>query len=80
MVKEADLPTGLSPHGLRKAACVRLADAGWSATDIMAISGHRNLAEVQAYVEAANRKRAALAAMGSIAHLVPEDEKRTNIV
>ncbi|MDQ6438267.1 hypothetical protein RB623_29825 [Mesorhizobium sp. LHD-90] len=31
-------------------------------------------------VEAANRKRAALAAMGSIAHLVPEDEKRTNIV
>jgi len=79
-VKEAGLPIGLSPHGLRKAACVRLADAGRSATDIMAISGHRNLAEVQTYVEAANRKRAAVAAMGSISHLVPEDEKGTKIV
>ena len=37
MVKEAGLPLGLSPHGLRKAACVRLADAGRSATDIMSI-------------------------------------------
>jgi len=80
MVKEAGLPDGLSPHGLRKAACVRLADAGRSATEIMAISGHRNLAEVQTYVEAANRKRAATAAMDSIAHLVPADEKGTKIV
>lgn len=80
MVKEADLPVGLSPHGLRKAACVRLADAGRSAMEIMAISGHRNLAEVQTYVEAANRKRAATAAMDSIAHLGPADEKRTKIV
>ena len=75
MVKDADLPVGLSPHGLRKAACVRLADAGRSATEIMSISGHRNLAEVQTYVEAANRKRAAVAAMGAISHLVPEDKK-----
>lgn len=80
IVKEAGLPVGLSPHGLRKAACVRLADAGRSATDIMAISGHRNLAEVQTYVEAANRKRAAMAAMDAISHLVPEDEKGTNSV
>lgn len=80
MVKEADLPVGLSPHGLRKAACVRLADAGRSATEIMSISGHRNLAEVQTYVEAANRKRAATAAMDSIAHLVPADERGTKIV
>lgn len=80
MVKEAGLPVGLSPHGLRKAACVRLADVGRSATDIMAISGHRNLAEVQTYVEAANRKRAAVAAMDSISHLIPADEKGTKIV
>ncbi|RWQ68899.1 MAG: hypothetical protein EOS85_31380 [Mesorhizobium sp.] len=79
-VKDAGLPAGLSPHGLRKAACVRLADAGRSATEIMSISGHRNLAEVQTYVEAANRKRAATAAMDSVAHLVPEDEKGTKIV
>jgi site-specific recombinase XerD len=80
MAREAGLPVGLSPHGLRKAACVRLADVGRSATDIMAISGHRNLAEVQIYVEAANRRRAATAAMDSIAHLVPEDEKGTKSV
>lgn len=80
MVKDAGLPDGLSPHGLRKAACVRLADAGRSATEIMAISGHRNLAEVQTYVEAANRKRAATAAMDSVAHLVPADERGTKIV
>lgn len=80
MVKAADLPVGLSPHGLRKAACVRLADAGRSATEIMSISGHRNLAEVQTYVEAANRKRAATAAMDSVAHLIPEDERGTKIV
>ena len=75
MVREAGLQRELSPHGLRKAACVRLADAGRSATDIMSISGHRNLAEVQTYVEAANRKKAAKASMEAIAHLIPEDER-----
>jgi integrase len=79
-VKAADLPVGLSPHGLRKAACVRLADAGRSATDIMSISGHRNLAEVQTYVEAANRKKAAVASMEAIKHLAPKDEKGTKAV
>lgn len=80
MVKDAGLPLGLSPHGLRKAACVRLADAGRSATEIMAISGHKSLSEVQVYVEAANRKRAAVVAMDSVAHLIPEDERGTKIV
>ena len=80
MVKEEGLQLGLSPHGLRKAACVRLADAGRSATDIMSISGHRNLAEVQTYVEAANRRKAAKASMESVAHLIPEDEQGTKIV
>ena len=79
MVREAGLQRGLSPHGLRKAACVRLADAGRSATDIMSISGHRNLAEVQTYVEAANRKKAAKASMESIAHLIPEDEREQRL-
>jgi hypothetical protein len=46
----------------------------------MSVSGHRNLAEVQTYVEAANRKKAARAAMESVAHLVPADERGTKIV
>jgi integrase len=34
---------GLSAHGLRKAACRRLAEAGCSANEIAAISGHASL-------------------------------------
>ncbi len=51
----AKLPKGFSAHGLRKAACRRLAEAGCSASQIMAISGHRSLAEAQKYVTAANQ-------------------------
>ena len=37
---EAGLPRGLSAHGLRKACCRRLAEAGCSEKQIAAISGH----------------------------------------
>ncbi len=49
------LPDALSPHGLRKATCRRLAEAGCSAHEIMSISGHQTLAEVTRYTVAANR-------------------------
>ena len=61
------LPDGLSPHGLRKATCRRLAEAGCSAHEIMAISGHQTLAEIHRHTVAANRVRLAeraVAAMG----------------
>lgn len=61
--KDAGLPPHRSPHGLRKAACVRLADAGCDAFEIMAITGHRDIKEVQKYVEAANQKKKALSAI-----------------
>jgi integrase len=54
--RAAGLPLHRSPHGLRKAACRRLAEAGCSASQIMAVTGHRNLAEVETYVRNANRK------------------------
>src|SRR6266545_4835317 len=38
--RRAGLDKGLSAHGLRKAACRRLAEAGCSANEIAAISGH----------------------------------------
>ena len=63
---EAGLPRGLSAHGLRKAACRRLAEAGCSANQIMAISGHRSLGEAEKYVRAADQVRLAQAAMASI--------------
>jgi integrase len=61
--KAAGLDVGLTPHGLRKAMCVRLAEAGCSASQIMSISGHRNIREVETYVAAANQKKLASDAM-----------------
>jgi hypothetical protein len=50
---------GCSLHGPRKACCRRLAEAGCSASQIMAITGHKTLAEVERYVRAAEQKRMA---------------------
>jgi integrase len=50
---------GLSPHGLRKAACRRLAEAGCSANEIAALSGHKSLNEVARYTRAADQARMA---------------------
>lgn len=55
-VKKRALPDGLSPHGLRKATCRRLAEAGCTPHQIMAISGNKSLAEVTRYTVAAGRK------------------------
>jgi integrase len=63
---EAGLPLGTSAHGLRKAACRRLAEAGCSANLIAAVSGHRSLREVQRYTEAADQARMARSAMETI--------------
>ena len=54
---------GCSPHGLRKAACRRLAEAGCSANEIAAISGHKSLNEVARYTRAADQARMARNAM-----------------
>jgi hypothetical protein len=46
-------------HGLRKAAARRLAEAGCSASEIAAITGHKTLAEVERYTRAADQERLA---------------------
>ena len=51
--------TGCPLHGLRKAACRRLAEAGCSASEIMAVSGHRHLGDVQIYVRGVDQARLA---------------------
>lgn len=66
-VKDAGLPNGLSPHGLRKAVCRRLAEAGATEHEIMAITGHRNIKEVSTYTAAADRAKLAKEAMTKIA-------------
>jgi integrase len=54
---------GLNVHGLRKAAARRLAEAGCSAHEIAAVTGHRTLAMVQLYTAAADQERMAGAAV-----------------
>ena len=43
-------------HGLREACCRRLAELGCTIPQIMAISGHKSLAEVERYIKAASQK------------------------
>jgi integrase len=55
----AGLPKRCTAHGLRKAACRRLAEAGCSANEIMAISGHGTMKELIRYTKAADQARLA---------------------
>lgn len=59
---EAGLPH-CSAHGLRKAAAARLAERGATAHEIMAITGHRSLEEVERYTRAARQGKLADTAM-----------------
>jgi integrase len=59
----AALPKRCTAHGLRKAACRRLAEHGCSANEIMAISGHTTMKEIVRYTVAADQARLARNAM-----------------
>lgn len=63
--ERASLPH-CSAHGLRKAAARRLAEAGCSAHEIMAITGHQSLKEVERYTREAGRRNLADSAMKRI--------------
>ena len=65
-IDEAELPKECSAHGLRKAACRRLAEAGCSANVIAAISGHASLSEVAKYTRAADQQRMARMGMAAL--------------
>ncbi|MGU3538875.1 tyrosine-type recombinase/integrase [Methylobacterium sp. A54F] len=54
-ITAAELPLAAQPHGLRKAAGRRLAEAGCTAHEIMAVLGHSSLAEAERYTREANR-------------------------
>jgi integrase len=53
----------LGVHGLRKLAATALAEAGCSAHEIAAVTGHRTLAMVQLYTASADQERLAGAAI-----------------
>jgi integrase len=64
---QARLPKECSAHGLRKAACRRLAEAGCSANEIASISGHATLKEVERYTKAVDQACMARNAMARAA-------------
>lgn len=55
----AGLPDGLSFHGLRHTAAVKLAEAGCTAPEIMAITGHKSLKVAEHYIRQASQERLA---------------------
>jgi integrase len=68
-----------SAHGLRKAAATRLANAGCSTNQIMAITGHKALSQVAPYVRAADQQRLARQAL-SIQLGLEQEQKLSNPV
>lgn len=70
---QAGLPVACAAHGLRKAASRRLAEAGCTAHQIMAITGHKTLREVTRYTDSVDRRKMAVDAMAKL-------EKRTTSV
>ena len=57
--KAAGLADRCRMHGLKKAGMRRLAEDGGTTHELMAISGHRTLSEVQRYTKGANNRRLA---------------------
>ena len=62
----AGLPKHCSIHGLRKGATRRMAESDVTTREIMAITGHKTLAEVQRYTDAADRERLADSAIAKL--------------
>jgi len=76
----AGLPDTCVPHGLRKGACRVMAESDCTAHEIMAVSGHTTLREVERYTKAANRKHLAARAQQKVAKAKVETEAESNVV
>jgi integrase len=62
----AGLPPECKAHGLRKALLRLLAEAGRSAKQIAAVSGHKSLKEIERYTADADQARLAEEAMDGV--------------
>ena len=63
MIDATGKSKNIASHGLRKLCLVRLAEAGCNVIEMQGISGHKDLRELQIYIDAANRKKAAAMAI-----------------
>lgn len=71
-IEAAGLPLDCQPHGLRKAAGRRLAEAGATSKEVMSILGHTTLSEAERYIEEANQIDLAESAV------IKLEQRRTN--
>lgn len=76
-IGDAGLPDRCVTHGLRKAAARRLAEAGCSANEIAAITGHATLHEVARYTKAVDQKKLAVAAVQRLVEHSPNKDSQT---
>ncbi len=65
-ISQAGLPIACQPHGLRKAAGRRLAEAGCTAHEIMAVLGHKTLTEAERYTREADQAQLANVAVAKL--------------
>jgi integrase len=78
--EEAGLSDACTFHGLRASGCTVLADAGCTAHEIAAWSGHMTLKEVERYTKAADQKRLAASALVKVRTAEPKDISGTPAV
>jgi integrase len=76
---EAGLPARCRLHGLKKGGMRRFAEDGATTHELMALSGHRTLSEVQRYTDDADRLRLADQAMAKKRRGQSENADVTNI-
>lgn len=72
-IDQAGLPSECKMHGLRKTAANTLAEVGCTAHEIMAVTGHKSLKEVERYTQAAAQKHLAKSAV----HKLEQNANRT---
>lgn len=79
-IRDAGLPLDAQPHGLRKAAGRRLAEAGATAHQIMAVLGHKTLAEAERYTREADQQRLADEGIGKVEAQKRNRRSQTGII
>jgi len=76
-IEAAGLPKECVAHGLRKAAARRLAEAGCSEHEIMSVTGHKSLKEVERYTKEVAQRQLASAAILKLRVQKPNEDSQT---
>jgi integrase len=69
--REAGIPDGYTPHGLRKSTAERIALASATAPELMSFGGWSSMTQADEYIRKVNRKKLAAAAAKKLAEPAP---------